>query len=48
MLIVIMLVLTVPFVATFWLVGIFAPWWVSAPCGVAASVMLTLKWVKFK
>lgn len=37
MLILLLLVIIVPFVVTFWLVSLVAPWWVCAPVGMAAS-----------
>lgn len=47
MLLAILLVITIPFVITLWLVGLVAPLWVSIPVAFAASFIAFITTVKF-
>jgi hypothetical protein len=48
MLALIVLIITVPFVAVFWAVALVAPWWVALPCGLLMSLVTFLVTVKFR
>lgn len=48
MLALIVLIIVTPFVAAFWAVALFAPWWVAGPCGLLVSLVVFLVTVKFK
>jgi len=48
MLAAVILVLTVPFTLTYWLVGLIAPWWVALPGSLLAALIAFVTTVKFK
>lgn len=48
MLLAIFTVITVPFVISYWLTSLIAPWWVSFPVSFAITLFVFLKCVKFK
>ena len=48
MLLMMLLIFTVPFALTAWLVSLVAPWWVSLPCAVLVAMLVFLRAVKFK
>jgi hypothetical protein len=48
MLAMIAMVIIVPFTLVFWLVSLFAPWWVGTPLALAASLFAFVSVVKFK
>lgn len=46
MLCAVLMIITLPFVITVWLVSLIAPWWVALPCGFSASLITFLLTVK--
>jgi hypothetical protein len=48
MLLMMLLIFTVPFVLTAWLVSLVAPWWVSLPCATFVAMLVFVFAVKFK
>lgn len=48
MLAAVLLIISVPFAITYWLVALIAPWWVSLPCSLLVSLLALLTTVKFK
>jgi len=48
MLLMMLLIFTVPFVLTAWLVSLVAPWWVAEPCAFLVAIVVFLLAVRFK